>query len=139
MQVGRYAEYFVKLELTLQGFQVYTSEVDDRGIDFVMRREDGPFYEVQVKSVREKGYAFMPKHKCPLKPERLLAFVLFREEQEPTAYLMPMTLWHTPNGTFVDREYGGELKSKPEWGVNIGSKHLPVLDPYLLRTSAASL
>lgn len=31
LQVGRYAEYFVKMEFTMHGFQVYTSEVDDRG------------------------------------------------------------------------------------------------------------
>ena len=32
LQLGRYAEYFVKLELTLYGFQVFTSEVDDRAL-----------------------------------------------------------------------------------------------------------
>ena len=48
-QVGRYAEYFVKMEFTMHGFQVYSAEVDDRGIDFVARHEDGTFYEVQVK------------------------------------------------------------------------------------------
>lgn len=37
LQLGRYAEYFVKMEFTLYGFDVYTSEVDDRGIDFVIR------------------------------------------------------------------------------------------------------
>ena len=51
-QVGAFSEYFVKMELTMHGFQVYTSEVDDRGIDFVARHEDGPFLSVQVKSIR---------------------------------------------------------------------------------------
>jgi hypothetical protein len=30
-QVGASAEYFVKMKLTLYGFQVYKTEVDDRG------------------------------------------------------------------------------------------------------------
>ena len=30
-QVGSYVEYFVKMELTMYGFEVYTTEVDDRG------------------------------------------------------------------------------------------------------------
>jgi len=42
-QVGAYAEYFVKMELTMYGFQVYGTEVDDRGIDFVARHDLGPF------------------------------------------------------------------------------------------------
>ena len=39
MQLGRYAEYFVKMEFTRHGFDVYTAEVDDKGIDFVVRKE----------------------------------------------------------------------------------------------------
>ncbi len=62
-QVGAYTEYFVKMELTMYGFQVYSTEVDDRGIDFVARYEEGPFIEVQVKSLRSAGYVFMQKDK----------------------------------------------------------------------------
>ena len=62
-QTGAYAEYFVKMELTMCGFQVYTTEVDDRGIDFVARHETGRFIEVQVKSLRNNGYVFMQKTK----------------------------------------------------------------------------
>jgi hypothetical protein len=39
LQVGRYAEYLVKMEFTLYGFDVYTAEVDDKGIDFVVRKK----------------------------------------------------------------------------------------------------
>ena len=38
LQLGRYAEYFVKMEFTLHGFDVYSAEVDDKGIDFVIRK-----------------------------------------------------------------------------------------------------
>ncbi len=47
-QVGAYAEYFVKMELTMHGFQVYGIEVDDRGVDFAANYESGPFIEIQV-------------------------------------------------------------------------------------------
>ncbi len=62
-QVGAYTEYFVKMELTMYGFQVFTTEVDDRGIDFVARYEAQPFVEIQVKSLRSMGYVFMQKTK----------------------------------------------------------------------------
>jgi hypothetical protein len=45
-QVGAFAVYFVKMELTLYGFQVYTTAVDDREIDFVTRHGDGPFIQI---------------------------------------------------------------------------------------------
>ncbi|SRR6266446_7563919 len=61
LQIGRYAEYFVKMELTLWGFDVYTTEVDDRGIDFVIRRGTNRYYDVQVKSSRSMNYIFFPK------------------------------------------------------------------------------
>ena len=46
-QVGTFSEYFVKMELTMYGFQVYTTEIDDRGIDFVTRHRKGPFLSIQ--------------------------------------------------------------------------------------------
>jgi hypothetical protein len=65
LQIGKYAEYYVKMEFTQHGFDVYSSEVDDRGIDFVVRKERrrnlANYYDVQVKSLREGGYVFSPK------------------------------------------------------------------------------
>jgi len=78
-QVGTFAEYFVKMELTMYGFQVYTSEVDDRGVDFVARYEKGPFYSIQVKSLRKNGYIFMQKDKFDLDIDMYLAVVLLHE------------------------------------------------------------
>ena len=39
LQIGKYAEYYAKMEFTSYGFDVYTSEVDDKGIDFVIRNQ----------------------------------------------------------------------------------------------------
>ena len=65
MQLGRYAEYFVRMEFTRHGFDVYAAEVDDKGIDFIVRKEHRPggteveyrYCDVQVKSVRRLNYA----------------------------------------------------------------------------------
>ena len=53
MQLGRYAEYYAKMEFTSYGYDVYTSEVDDHGVDFIAKNPTGHFWEVQVKAVRE--------------------------------------------------------------------------------------
>jgi hypothetical protein len=34
LQIGRYAEYYAKMEIAFYGSDVYTSEVDDHGIRF---------------------------------------------------------------------------------------------------------
>jgi hypothetical protein len=67
LQRGKYAEYVVKMEFVLCGCDVFSSEVDDHGIDFVVRTHSGSHYDVQVKSFSLKAgtppYVFLPKQK----------------------------------------------------------------------------
>lgn len=129
-QVGAYTEYFVKMELTMFGFQVYTTEVDDRGIDFIARYNNSPFIEVQVKSLRSMGYVFMQKDKLILHPHRYIAFGLLLDGSPPMLYLIPSTVWKEPNSIFVSREY-----KKPEWGINVSNKNIKMMEPYRFETS----
>jgi hypothetical protein len=128
-QVGAFAEYFVKMELTMYGFQVYGTEVDDRGIDFVARFERGPFIEIQVKSIRSAGYVFMQKEKFPLRENLFLALAVLSEGQPPDLYLIPAAAWTASNTALVSRDYEG-LKSKPEWGINLSKRNMPGLAAY---------
>ena len=129
LQVGRYAEYFTKMEFTLFGYEVYTSEVDDRGIDFVVRGTSGNYYEVQVKSLRGHGYIFFPKDRFTLSPNRLAAVVIFLNDQPPSLYLIPASAWRAPNELLVSRDYEGK-KSEPEWGLNVSAKNMKLLEAY---------
>ncbi|MBW2083894.1 MAG: DUF4365 domain-containing protein [Deltaproteobacteria bacterium] len=128
-QVGAFSEYFVKMEMMMHGFQVYSTEVDDRGVDFVVRYENGPFLSIQVKSIREKGYVFMQKEKFKLSPDLYLALAILHEGVEPRLYLIPSTAWKKPNELLVDRDYEGK-KSKPEWGLNLSKKNMGLLEDY---------
>jgi hypothetical protein len=117
------------MEFTLYGFEVYTSEVDDRCVDFVVRRDGGQFYDVQVKSVRGYGYIFIPKTKFPIAPHRLVATVILHPNCEPELYLIPMTAWLAPSPLLVSRDYPG-LKSAPEWGINISRRNQLLLNAH---------
>jgi hypothetical protein len=117
------------MELTMWGFQVYGTEIDDRGIDFVARFEQEPFIEVQVKSLRSTGYVFMQKEKFVLSEYLYLALGLLFDGQPPDLYLIPSVVWNQGNAIFVSREYEG-LKSKPEWGLNLSKKNMPLLEEY---------
>ena len=60
LQLGRYAEYVVKMELALYGFEIYGSEVDDHGIDFVARPAGtSHYFDIQVKSSHGWNYIFI--------------------------------------------------------------------------------
>lgn len=138
-QVGAYAEYFVKMEFTMHGFQVYRTEVDDRGIDFVVRYERGPFLQVQVKALRsDSGYVFLQKSKFQLADDLYLALGLLLESQPPKLYLIPSTVWLAPNTVFVSRDYEG-LKSLPEWGLTVSRNNLAALEQYDFGSQIARL
>ena len=132
-QRGAYAEYFVKMELTMFDFQVYRAEVDDRGIDFVARRGLGAFIQVQVKSFWKTKYVFMQKCKFA-PPDLYLALVKLAEGVAPKIFLIPSLEWNSPNALFCDRPYGDGKKSKPEWGLNLSVKNLEMLERYRLES-----
>jgi hypothetical protein len=144
-QLGRYAEYLVKMEFTLHGFDVYTAEVDDKGIDFVIRREriqgtdvSFDYYDVQVKSVRKFNYVFFLKEKFALRDDLLAAIGLFEDGSLSRLYSIPATAWQRPNALFADRNYEG-LKSKPEWGLNLSRRNLTLLEPHRFERTVGHL
>ena len=131
IQIGKYAEYYSKMEFTSYGLYVYTSEVDDHGVDFVIKTQKGVFYEVQVKSIRKTNYAFIPKDKIELDDRHLVCLLRFTDDESPEMYVFPATVWNTPNEIFVDRLYDKPgQKSKPEWGINYSTKNVHLLDNY---------
>lgn len=135
LQVGRYAEYLAKMEFASYGFEIYTSEVDDHGIDFVMKKGNNPFYEVQVKSLRESNdgnYIFMTKDKFDINNDRLLlCFIHFQTGKLPFVYIVPSAVWKQPNEVFVSRDYQGK-KSRPEWGLRYSKIHRDSMKVYLI-------
>ena len=112
----------------MYGFEVYTSEVDDRGVDFVARKDKGAFLEVQAKSLRDYGYTFLRKSHFTPKEGLYVALGLLLDGKEPMSFLIPSQVWTKPDSVFVDREYDAPgQKSPPEWGINFSRKSLPAL------------
>lgn len=132
LQLGRYAEYFTKMEFTSYGYDVYTSEVDDHGIDFVAQNPiTKELFYVQVKSVRKHNYTYLKKDKVTLNKNFLICLIYFTDDKLPDLYIFPSTVWQNPNDVFVDREYNGiKYKSKPEWGINYSQKNSFILEAY---------
>jgi hypothetical protein len=132
LQTGRYGEYFAKMAFARAGFDVFNAEVDDKGIDFVLRVDgDVPrYYDVPVKTVRSRNtYVFMRKDKFRLTSNLLLALVILDAGSEPDMYLIPVSAWRDANPPFADRDYDG-LKSAPEYGLTVSPAAMVALEPY---------
>jgi hypothetical protein len=135
LDIGRMGEYWVKFILTMLGMDVYTTEVDNKGIDFIIKK-DNNYFDVQVKSIRgsKSQYVFITKENewCEekLRNNLILALVLFNNNQSPKVYLIPSTAWLTPDELLKNKNYKPEQKSKPEWGINLSSKNILLLDKY---------
>jgi len=113
------------MRFTLHGFSVYAPEIDDRSVDFVVTAPNAErFYQVQVKSMRGPGYACVKKRLFALSELRLVALAVFHGAEIPDLYLIPSTVWNTPDKCFVSRDFGPGRKSEPEWGIEATKRHL---------------
>lgn len=137
IQVGQIGEYWTKLTLSLFQLDVYTTEVDNKGIDFIARVSSQKHIDIQVKTIRtaKTSYVFIPKEKEwateNLRPTLYLALVLLENYQMPKLYLIPSTAWLANTSPILkDRNYGEDKKSKPEWGINISEKNLKLLEEF---------
>lgn len=138
---GAYGEYFAKMELASYGMDVYTSEVDDRGIDFVCLYGKR-LLKIQVKSIRRKtGYAFMKAANFDIEDEDFyLLLLLFEQGQWPKPYLIPATAWQaeTPLLRFHHYDQPGQ-SGEAEYGVHIARKHQKLLEEFRLETTLNQL
>ena len=97
LQLGQYGEYYAMMEFASYGCDVYTSQVDDHGVDFVAKI-NGKFYEVQVKSVRGNGPAnILRKHMDVNDEFRLVCYLNFSDETLPSIYIIPAIAWKSLN------------------------------------------
>lgn len=132
LQLGKFGEYYAKMEFASYGYDVYTSEVDDHGVDFIAKdKKTGIFYEVQVKSLYKSNYSYIDKRKLVLDNHHLMCVLQFIRNQLPKVYVIPAVAWKNPNAVLTDYEYANQnLKSKPEWGIRLAEKNLPLIEKY---------
>ena len=135
IQLGEIAERYVQMTLISYGLEIYPTAVDNRGVDLVVKDHNGKFSEIQVKSVQKADYVYIPKKlmevEKKLRENYYVFFLHFIQGEEPKLYIFPAAAWENPDGTLlVSKDYGGNLKSKPEYGIKITKKSMEVLKKY---------
>ena len=130
-KLGTFGEYYAKMTMASYGMSIYTSEVDDHGIDFVAEFENR-FLKFQVKTIRgTSGYVFMKAADfSPDDPNFYLLLLCLADGEYPKVYMIPANAWHDPTKTmFVYHAYENR-KSKPEYGINLSKKNEMQLESY---------
>jgi len=93
IQKGSFAEAYAKMAFALEGFEVYTPEYDDRGIDFLIRNGAGKHFCVQVKATCESVNPFIYADKFDDSSEFLLCAVRLVDGKAPEIYLARGSDW----------------------------------------------
>ena len=139
-QVGRYGEYLFQMALVSFGYDVFSSEVDDKGIDFVLRidGEKPQYHDIQVKTARIKNnWVFMKKSKFPIRKNNHLGLVRLIENEPPNLFVIPSMTWRESNALIGMREYT-DKKSEPEYGLRLSKKNLHLMEPFRLTENSFS-
>ena len=143
LQVGRYAEHLATLRFIEAGLEVYSTEVDDRGIDQLVRYAPGRCLEIQVKAVRNRNLTYFLKSHLGSTPEAIIkrlvngyctAFFMFEDGTEPELFLIPGYAWLTPNDLLKDNPVG-DKSIGPNFELNPTQKAQPILDNYRFSAS----
>jgi hypothetical protein len=128
-QKDKYGEYYLKMELTMWGLDIFASEIATAGADLLVRIDPTLHYEVHTRTVRGfRSVLFDKEHFSP-KGNLFAAIVMLEQYQPPKLFMVPSTVWSNPNDLFFSKEYEGMLSS-PKWGINLSHKNLPSLDAY---------
>lgn len=138
LQLGRYAEHIATMRFIEAGLEVYTTEVDDRGIDHLVRYAPGRCLEIQVKAVRNRNVTFVLKKHLGSTPEEVeqrlrsgycMAFFLFEDGYEPDFFLIPGYAWLSPNALLQDNA-AGDRTYGPNFQLNPTTRARAILDRY---------
>jgi len=126
LQLGKIGEFLAKAEFIKNGFDVYTTEVDDKGIDFIVRNKSGKYFEIQSKATNGK-YVFMRKEFFTPNDSLYLVYLVFGGK-DILISLIPSTEW-IKNDRYkflANREYK-DSKSKPEYGIDYSKKAIEII------------
>lgn len=127
-QLGRFGECFAKMVFTSYGWYVYTTEVDDHGIDFVVKTpDDKEYFDVQVKSVTAgKDTLNIKKDKMIVDSRHLICYLRFSEGELPDVYVFRTCAWENPRYRQIlgMNDYSSpKTSSAPEYNVKFSKKN----------------
>ncbi|MCG8607471.1 DUF4365 domain-containing protein [bacterium] len=132
IQKGTFGEAYAKMAFTLEGFEVYSSEYDDRGIDFIVRNRSGRFFSVQVKATDDTSNPFVYESKFRDRDDYIFCAARIIDGEQPSLYIAQGSEWKTGIECLYYNSEGG--KSGPYYEMRFASKYREQLVQFEFRT-----
>ena len=113
-----------------ENHHVIQSYLNHDGANFkVLNRVGESTFDVLCKqiNIEKTNYAFIPqKHlEQGLRDDLYIGLVLFVDNQKPTKFLFPSTVWNQPNLLFTNSS-----TKRSEYGISLGQKTFEMLKEY---------
>lgn len=126
-KLDQLAETIMKTGFLLsENHHVVQSYLNHKGAHFkVINRVGETEYDILCRqiNVEKTNYAFVSKSDLEggLRDDLWIGLVVFIDDQKPTKYLFPSTVWNKPNQLFTD-----SAVKNPEYGISLndGSIHM---------------
>ena len=135
-QKGTYGEYVAKMEFVIYGYLVFGSEIDDRGVDFVVRNEAGSHFDVQVKTVTDRNYTYIRESKFA---ENLwICLVVLTEGDHPALYLFSGRDWNSDTSGLLQYHHFPKAK-EPEYGIHVTKTRASAMERFAFDRSVERL
>ncbi len=132
LHLGRAGELLVTSEFIKSGLDVFSSEVDDKGIDLVLKNAKGEYFDIQVKATNQ-NYVFMRKEVFHPRENLYVALLILNKKGEQLFALVPsLDFKKRDKPDFLkDNDYPGK-KSKPEYGIYTSEKYTKEIKEHYL-------
>ena len=126
---GHFGEYFCEMQFILYGLEVYKPSIDDRGIDFIVRNQNGVFFDIQVKSITDYTNIKISRNKFDITNEHLylVAVQFVKDGEDPELYIIPSKEWAKPDNKFYDST---ENVKEPQYGLRLLKGNLDSFQKY---------
>lgn len=130
-KLDQLAETIIKTAFILsEDHHVIASYVNHDGANFrITNRKNEKEFDVLCRQIciDRTTYTFIPHGHLErgLRPDLLIALVLFVDDQKPVKYLFPSTVWQKPDLLFTNSSV-----KHPEYGISVGKKTFEELSEY---------
>ena len=130
----KFAQHFVKLELMKARIEVFQNESANKGIEFIVKNKLGNYHEIYLQPInleKDRGVKIPKPELGNLKDSLWIALVLLMKETDPVLYLIPSTIFKTPdNYIFFENEQGERFSYLSNWEIKVFTKAIPELSKY---------
>ena len=120
----------------MYGYLVFSAEIDDRGVDFVVRNEAGKHFDIQVKTVTDRNFTYITESK--FSESLWVCLVVLTEGKLQTLYLFSGRDWSSDTRGLLRRHHFPKSR-EADYGIHIAKKRMLIMEQFAFNRSVERL